>query len=83
MYVTYCREGFIAFICVNLSRFLGVDAEQSLRRANRKFERRFRLMEKLLDQEGGEFSGRDIDALEALWQRAKRLSRADVDPADP
>lgn len=63
--------GDLLFVCVNLSRFLGVDAEQALRRANIKFERRFRCMEQSLMDQEGEFHGLDIDRLEALWQQAK------------
>jgi len=63
--------GDLLFVCVNLSRFLGVDAEQALRRANLKFERRFRRMEQNLGDQQGEFHGLDIDRLETLWQQAK------------
>lgn len=64
--------GDLLFVCVNLSRFMKVDPEQALRRSNRKFERRFRRMESNLERDGGAFEGRDIEALDALWQRAKR-----------
>jgi len=67
--------GDLLFVCVNLSRFLGVDAEQSLRRSNRKFERRFRMMETILAENDGSFSGRDMAALDALWQSAKKRDR--------
>ncbi len=63
--------GDLLFVCVNLSRFLGVDAEQALRRANLKFEQRFRHMEGDLMAQGGDFRELDIDRLEALWQQAK------------
>ncbi|MGM0434192.1 MAG: nucleoside triphosphate pyrophosphohydrolase [Pseudomonadota bacterium] len=69
--------GDLLFVAVNLSRFLGVDAEQALRRANLKFERRFRRMEEQLDEAGEGLKGRDIGALEAAWQRAKKASDAD------
>ncbi|MCW9032452.1 MAG: nucleoside triphosphate pyrophosphohydrolase, partial [Gammaproteobacteria bacterium] len=39
--------GDLFFSCINLSRYVGVDAEQSLRKANLKFERRFRVLEKM------------------------------------
>ncbi len=70
--------GDLLFVAVNLSRFLGVDAEQALRRANHKFERRFRHMEQQLRSAGEVLEGRDIEALEAAWQKAKHASDADT-----
>ena len=52
---------------MNLARFLNVDAEEALREANRKFERRFRAIE----QAPG-FADMSLDEMEALWVRAKR-----------
>lgn len=70
--------GDLLFVAVNLSRFLGVDAEQALRRANLKFERRFRCMEQQLRSDGEQLEGRDIEALEAAWQKAKKASDAET-----
>ena len=69
--------GDLLFVAVNLSRFLGVDAEQALRRSNQKFERRFRHMERQLKAEGDGLEGRDIESLDALWQQAKSASDAE------
>lgn len=60
--------GDILFSLVNLARHDGIDAEAALRAANAKFEHRFAAMEQC---NGGSLAGQDIDALEALWQRAK------------
>lgn len=51
----------------SVCRHLEVDAEQALRRANAKFERRFRQVERAVD----EGAPRDLDTLESLWQAAK------------
>ena len=63
--------GDLLFAAVNLARQVGVDPARALRRANGKFEQRFRAMER---ESGGEGAMRamDLDALEALWQRVKR-----------
>ena len=61
--------GDLLFAVVNLSRHMGVDPEQALRQANRKFERRFRCMEQ---EAGDSFPALSLDAKEELWQRAKR-----------
>jgi MazG family protein len=63
--------GDLLFVAANLSRRLSVDPEQALRRANAKFERRFRAMEILARSGNRDFAALDINAQEALWQRVK------------
>jgi ATP diphosphatase len=63
--------GDLLFAVVNLARHLKIDPEESLRKANLKFERRFRAIE----QQPG-FADLSLDEKEALWARAK------VDQAD-
>lgn len=63
--------GDLLFSCVNLVRHLGYDPEQSLRMANRKFERRFRQMEAVLASQGHVLRGLDIDTMEAAWRQVK------------
>ncbi len=58
--------GDLLFAVVNLARHLNVDPEEALRQANRKFERRFRAIEK----EPG-FEAMSLDEKEALWSKAK------------
>ncbi|TVR99202.1 MAG: nucleoside triphosphate pyrophosphohydrolase [Rhodospirillales bacterium] len=67
--------GDLLFVCVNLARKLDVDPEQALRRANRKFERRFRSMEAARAAAGGRLEGLSLDDLEVLWQQAKGAER--------
>jgi MazG family protein len=63
--------GDLLFSCVNLARHLGVDAEQALRGANRRFERRFAMVEAGLRQEGKGPSPDLRDEMERLWEAAK------------
>jgi ATP diphosphatase len=63
--------GDLLFSLVNLARHLDIDAEQALRDANRKFESRFRYMERLVAASGAQVSELDLEALERHWQRAK------------
>lgn len=65
--------GDLFFVCVNLARYLNVNPDKALRRANRKFERRFRIMEDGLRERGESLEGRDMEQLELLWQTAKKL----------
>ncbi len=60
------EAGDLLFATVNWLRHLEVDAEDALRLATAKFERRFRAIE---TAEG--FAGLPLDAKEALWQAVK------------
>ena len=64
--------GDLLFVAANLSRRLDVDPEQALRRANAKFERRFRAMEAEATADGVNFADLTLDEQESYWQRVKR-----------
>ncbi|MCW9088295.1 MAG: nucleoside triphosphate pyrophosphohydrolase [Gammaproteobacteria bacterium] len=64
--------GDLLFACVNLARHAGVDAEEALRAANHKFERRFRYMESSLQQAGGELEQCSLEEMDRQWELAKR-----------
>ncbi len=63
--------GDLLFMAVNLTRFLGFHPEKALRKANEKFERRFRFMEEKAKEEGRDISKMNLEELENLWQEAK------------
>ncbi|MEE2929458.1 MAG: nucleoside triphosphate pyrophosphohydrolase [Pseudomonadota bacterium] len=67
--------GDLLFVAVNLARRLNVDPEVALRKANSKFERRFRAMEKIAPNGVSGFSDLDLDAQEALWIAVKRKEK--------
>ena len=67
--------GDLLFVVVNLGRHLGLDAETALRRANAKFERRFRAVEAALAAEGRGPEQSDLAEMDALWERAKAAER--------
>lgn len=64
--------GDLLFAAVNFARHLKIDPETALRKANEKFERRFRAMETMDTR----FVDRDLNEKEALWQRAKTETQA-------
>jgi tetrapyrrole methylase family protein/MazG family protein len=64
--------GDLIGVVVNLARFLEVDPEQALRRANARFRRRFTHVEKSLLERGKKLADSNIDEMELLWQEAKR-----------
>jgi nucleoside triphosphate diphosphatase len=63
--------GDLLFAVANWSRHLKVDAEEALRAANSKFERRFREMETLARERGLALEGLSAETWEDLWQQAK------------
>lgn len=64
--------GDLLFVGVNVARFLGFDAEIALKRANRKFARRFREMERIAASRGQALSGLSAAELDSLWNEVKR-----------
>lgn len=67
--------GDLLFATANLARHLKIDPESALRRANAKFERRFRFMEAALEARGARLSDVDFEQREAVWDEAKRAER--------
>jgi MazG family protein len=63
--------GDLLFSCVNLARHLGVDAEQALRAASHRFERRFAVVEAGLAAEGRAPGVGVREDMERLWEQAK------------
>jgi MazG family protein len=64
--------GDVLFTLVNLGRKLDLDAEEALRAANAKFERRFRHMEALARARGLGLERLSPEAWDALWVESKR-----------
>jgi tetrapyrrole methylase family protein/MazG family protein len=64
--------GDLLFAAVNLSRFLKIDPEIALKKANAKFSRRFRAMEELARRNGRDFQDLPREQMEAFWDDAKK-----------
>ena len=65
------EAGDVLFAAMNVARFLKLDPELALRRANAKFEARFRAMEQEAAREGRKLADASPAELDALWERAK------------
>lgn len=66
------EAGDMLFAMVNWLRKSGIDAEDALRAANRKFERRFAAMEAIAAGDSLDFAGLGLAELDALWNQVKR-----------
>ena len=67
--------GDMFFVLVNIARYLSLDPESALKKANRKFKRRFQWMEEQLRAGGRTPQQAAMEELESLWQRAKQKER--------
>lgn len=67
--------GDLLFMVVNLARHLKVDAHAALAQANAKFERRFGYILQHAETLPPLGAAGRLDAMEALWQQAKRQER--------
>jgi ATP diphosphatase len=67
--------GDLLFVAANLARHAQVDPGAALRRANHKFERRFRAMEVLAAQAGTPLAGLPLEAQDRYWVQAKAGER--------
>jgi MazG family protein len=65
--------GDLLFAVVNVARFLKIDPETALRKANRKFKQRFQYVENRLAQGGRKINESSIDEMDRLWEEAKKL----------
>ena len=63
--------GDLLFSVVNVSRFVGVDAEEALTASADKFLNRFSVVEKLADERGLNMSETSLEGLDKLWEEAK------------
>ena len=67
--------GDLLFNVVNLARYLKIDSEQALRKANGRFRQRFAYIERQLAESGSTLDDSTLSEMEELWQAAKRLER--------
>jgi len=65
------ETGDLLFAAVNVARFLGVDPEIALKRANRKFKERFTAMEEAARREGRRLAELPRARMEELWDESK------------
>jgi len=65
--------GDLLFALVNYSRFIGVNPDTALNKANNKFIGRFKLMEELIIKENKSLSDMNLEQMDVYWEKAKKL----------
>jgi tetrapyrrole methylase family protein/MazG family protein len=68
--------GDALWMVTTVAQYLGLDAEEALRDATRKFQRRFMAMEGIAASTGEDFATLPLERQLALWQQAKDAERA-------
>jgi tetrapyrrole methylase family protein/MazG family protein len=64
--------GDIFFVLVNVSRFVGINPEDALRKTISKFISRFRYIEMAASDKGQRLSDMTLSEMDALWDEAKK-----------
>ena len=73
--------GDLLFAAINLARFVKVDPEIALKKANAKFQRRFTEMESATSSRDRTFAGLPREEMESLWDAVKRTEKKLASPA--
>jgi len=63
--------GDLFFALVNVCRLMGLEAEEALRKANTKFERRFRDLEERVAESGRDLREMTLEEMDEVWDQVK------------
>ena len=63
--------GDLLFAIVNYARFIGINPEDSLRKTNDKFKRRFNYIEKKLEENGKNITQSNLQEMDKYWEESK------------
>jgi XTP/dITP diphosphohydrolase len=67
--------GDLLFSLVNVGRLIGLNAEDAIRGANKKFIHRFQHIEKSLKEKNRSIVDASLEEMDQLWNEAKHNSR--------
>ena len=64
--------GDVLFALTNYARFIDVNPEDALERTNKRFIRRFQIMEAMIQEEGLIISDMKLDEMDVFWEKSKK-----------
>ena len=67
--------GDMLFVMVNISRFLGIDPEEALKRTLKKFVSRFHYIETSLKKAGKPFRDSNLVEMDRVWEESKEKEK--------
>jgi|TARA_B110000046_G_scaffold66239_1_gene74147 XTP/dITP diphosphohydrolase len=65
--------GDLIFSLINFARFIDVDPESALERTNKKFRKRFMLMEEEIGKENKSLHDMNLAEMDVYWENAKQI----------
>jgi len=63
--------GDVLFALTNYSRFINVNPEDALERTNKRFIKRFQIMEEMITEEGLSLADMKLSEMDIFWEKAK------------
>jgi len=64
--------GDVLFALTNYARFIDVNPEDALERTNKRFTKRFQIMEKMITKDGLSLSDMKLSEMDVYWEKAKK-----------
>ena len=64
--------GDVLFALTNYARFIDVNPEDALERTNKRFIKRFQIMEKMIAKDGLSLSDMKLSEMDVFWEKAKQ-----------
>ncbi|MEC9209562.1 MAG: nucleoside triphosphate pyrophosphohydrolase [Bacteroidota bacterium] len=65
--------GDLLFALTNYSRFISVNPEDALERTNKRFIKRFQIMENLIEKESLSLDQMNLEQMDVYWNQAKKI----------
>ena len=65
--------GDVLFALTNYARFIDVNPEDALERTNKRFIKRFQIMEKMIAKDGLSLSEMKLSEMDIFWEKAKKV----------
>jgi len=64
--------GDLLFALINYSRFININPEDALEKTNKRFIKRFQLLEKMIKNDKKDFSDLSFEEMNNYWDKAKK-----------
>ena len=66
--------GDLLFALINYSRFININPEDALEKTNKRFIKRFQILESMVKNQEKEFSDLSFEEMNFFWEKAKKIS---------
>ena len=67
--------GDLLFALINYSRFININPEDALEKTNKRFIKRFQLLEKMIKKDEKDFSDLSFEEMNNYWDKAKKSTQ--------